>query len=235
MRIAILLNAPYPFGMATTNRVHLYAKGLLSCGNDVCIFIPKPTETAGKVRNTAVSGEFEGIKYFYGHNTTVRSTSFLGRRTHDFSSLFRTLSLIIRYKPSIVLVVGSPLQYILLGKIASVIAGSKYIREKSEIPFSHVKKLSFLQKLRIKSEYRLFDGILVISKTLGDFFQKEMSLKIKTFDIPILIDSDKINPDHHLSVKVKPNLVYTGSLLHYKDGVLTIIKAFSIIMQKNRN
>ncbi len=46
MKILIILNEPYPIGMACTKRIHLYAKGLTELGNNVKIIIPKPTEKA---------------------------------------------------------------------------------------------------------------------------------------------------------------------------------------------
>ena len=82
-------------------------------------------------------------------------------------------------------------------------------------------------------EFKLYDGIMVISGQLKKFFLTDLSLKIKITEVPILIDSSKgLLPDNNKIDKIKSNLVYTGSLSDQKDGVITIIKAFSEILKK---
>ena len=118
MKIAILLNQSYPYGMACTNRIHLYAKGLVELGNDVEILVPRFTEDLGKAINHKIEGEFEGVKFKYACNP-IRSKSFIGRRKQDYSSLFNSFMFFIHFKPEIVLVVANNLKYILLAKICS--------------------------------------------------------------------------------------------------------------------
>ncbi|MGE5456925.1 MAG: glycosyltransferase family 4 protein, partial [Methanococcaceae archaeon] len=113
----------------------------------------------------------------------------------------------------------------------SSLVNAKIVREKSEVPFYKTEKLSLIQKIRIKSEFKLFDGLIVISGTLKDFFSKEMLLRIKMVEVPILIDSTKRSPGKNGSTTIKPNLVYTGSLLDHKDGVINIVKAFARVVQ----
>jgi len=63
MNISILLLQPYPNGMACTNRIHNYAKGITELGGNVKILIPKPTEGYDtKAKNKIVTGEYE--EYF---------------------------------------------------------------------------------------------------------------------------------------------------------------------------
>ena len=90
MRVAILLNEAYPVGMAASNRIHLYAKGLLEKGNDVRIFIPRPTELHGKIRNHDRKGEYEGVYFKYACNP-VKSGSFIKRRIQNTKSVINFL------------------------------------------------------------------------------------------------------------------------------------------------
>lgn len=235
MKIAILLSEPYPFGMACTKRIHLYAKGLFRYNNDIEIIIPMPTENPGKIRNDKVTGEYEGINFKYSYKTTVRSKSFLGRRIHDFISLLNALFLLIQFNPDILLIAGKPFKYVLLGKVCSLLTKAKLVREKSEVPFYQYEKISWLKKVRIKAEFQLFDGLLVISETLKDFFLNNLSLKMKVLVVPILINSSNAKLNKHSPATIEPNLIYTGSLINKKDGILIIIKAFSRILKENRN
>ena len=187
MKIAILLNEPYPYGMACTNRIHLYAKGLVELGNDVEILVPRFTEDRGKAINHEIEGEFEGVKFKYACNP-IRSKSFIGRRKQDYSSLFNSFMFFIHFKPKIVLVVANNLKYIMLAKICSFFIKAKIVREKSEVPYYKVQKISGFRKIKTILEFKLFDGLIVISGELKDFFLKDLFLKMNILEVPILIN-----------------------------------------------
>lgn len=234
MKISILLSESYPFGMASTNRIHLYAKGIVESGNDVGILIPGVTEEYGKIRNHNRAGEYEGVKFRYACNP-VRSKSFIGRRIQNFTSLINSVIILIRSKPKIIIVVSNSFKYILLAKISSVIIRAKIIREKSEVPFYKIEVISGIRRLRTIAEFKLFDGLIVISGALKDFFIKDLSLKTKVLEIPILINISEKSLIKNEPGLIKPNLVYTGSLLNNKDGILTIIKAFVKVLPSHPN
>ncbi len=231
MRIAILLHEPYPNGMATSNRIHLYAKGLLELGNEVRIFIPRSTEEHGKIYNYEIKGKYEGVYFKYACNP-IRSSRFLQRRIQNIVSTLNFLTFFVNYKPNIVIVVSNAFRDIFSAKVCSIIIKSKIIREKSEVPFHRLNEISKNKEQRIIAEFNLFHGIIVISDTLRDFFIKDLSLKVKILEVPILIDNNKYILNKGSNNIIKPNLVYTGSLSNYKDGILLIIKAFSRIAKK---
>lgn len=229
MKITILLDEQFPFGMASANRIHLYAKGLTELGNEVVVFVPRATEKPGRLRNSAVDGEYEGVKFRYAYECVIRK-SFIGRRFQNAVSLMKSFFFIIGFSPDIIMIAARNPKYIFLGKICSFLTKAKLVREKSEVPFYRKEELSALQVFRIKSEFRLFDGMIVISDALKEFFRSDLKLNIRMLEVPILADCGSgrnigIHP-------VLPRLVYTGSLLDHKDGVLTIIRAFARIRNK---
>jgi glycosyltransferase involved in cell wall biosynthesis len=227
MKISFLLDGQFPYGMASANRAHLYAKGLIELGNDVTILIPRATEKPGRIRNRDVSGIHEGVKFRYAYESIIRK-SFLGRRIQNLISFMNSFLLFIRLKPDIILIAASNFKYILLGKTCSLLTGAKLVREKSEVPFYKLEKLTRFRKFRIKSEFRLFDGMIVISNELKDFFSRDMKLNLKMIEVPILVETNSISKNGIPARKA--NLVYTGSLLEHKDGVTTIIRAFARIL-----
>lgn len=232
MRIAIILDAPYPLGMASTNRIHLYAKGLMELGNNVDILIPRPTEKSTSIRNVSLKGTHEGVKFQYAYKTTVRSEQFFGRRVHDLISIFYTFFVLVFLKPQVILLLSNSTIYVVLSKIYAVFTKAKFVREKTEIPFFQIGKISKLRQLWLKAEYGVVDGLIVISGKLKDFFYKELSIDAKFLEVPILIDSSDSLLDVNIETQKMPLIVYTGSFYDKKDGILTLIRAFSKILSK---
>jgi len=231
MRIAILLNEAYPVGMAATNRIHLYAKGLKELGNEVRILIPRPTEPSGKIKNTDIRGNYEGVYFRYACNPVI-SSSFIKRRIQNIKSILNFLTFFVGYNPDIILTVSNDFRDTFYAKVCSVIIRSKIVREKNEVPFHNLNEISKKRQRRIIAEFKFFHGIIVISDTLRDFFIKDLSLKLKILEVPILIDNHKHIVNNQRKNLIEPNLVYTGSLINRKDGILHIIEAFSKIASK---
>ena len=227
MRIAFYLEEPYPNGMACTKRIHLYAKGLVACGNTVKIIIPKATENSKFVQNKTIEGEFEGVNYQYASNTTVRSSSFLVRRRQDAYGFFKSLRIIKSFKPDIVFMVGNSFSRAISLFLLKQICTWKLVREKSEVPYYKKQSLSNIDKFTLRLIFSLYDGIMVISVTLKEFLQKELNINCRYHIIPILVG----NTDKKTESKVSNNIVYTGSLIDHKDGILLLLKAFSKIIK----
>ena len=229
MKITIILNEPYPYGMACTNRIHLYAKRFKEQGHDVEIIIPKPTESHHtQARNTEIEGEYEGVKFRYPLNP-VRSTSFLKRRINDVLAYFKTLSYVLKNKrdTDIVLLVVTKLYMVVTYKLFCLLVGSKLIWEKSEFPFVFAKKTplnQFYHKIYAKFGFKLFDGILLISDSLFEYFKGKVGKKTKLIVIPILTDTSVFTPTKNNSGEI----VYAGALNQFKDGIMDLLKAYSI-------
>jgi len=64
MKIAIITNESFPSGMATTNRIHSLAKGLILYGDFVEVLCVRPTEEKENPLNFNKVGETEEIKFF---------------------------------------------------------------------------------------------------------------------------------------------------------------------------
>ena len=80
--IVIAARTGFPNGRAPTARVTCHARGLRASGWDVLVLClgtsePSPPEA---VVNTEVSGVAHGIPFQYTCGSTIRSTSFWGRR-----------------------------------------------------------------------------------------------------------------------------------------------------------
>jgi glycosyltransferase involved in cell wall biosynthesis len=232
MRIAVLLDEQFPDGMASANRTLLYSKGLTELGNETIIFVPRATDRQGKIRNYSAKGTHEGVRYRYAYEPVIRK-SFMGRRFQNSISLLNSFMFFFRFKPDIIIIAANNFNYILLGKICSILVNARLVREKSEVPYYRLEKLSPGNRRRIKAEFRLFDGMIAISGALKDFFQKDLGLELKIIEVPILIDCSTLSVNINGHPSKKNNLVYTGSLRDHKDGVITIIKAFARLTENH--
>lgn len=232
MKILIILDSPYPNGMACTKRIHLYAKGLLECVNQVKILIPKPTEKYGNVKNNKIKGTFEGVEFQYASNSTIRSKYFLIRRIQDFVAFIKTFIYPITFKPKIIIITSNSYCTIVGATLISFLISSKLIKEKSEVPFHWKNKLNLFDKLMLKIIYSLFDGIIVISDNLRNYFSQKLQIKAKIIQVPIIINN-KIEFNKYKNTI--NNLVCTGSLIDHKDGIINIIEAFAKIAGKYPN
>ena len=68
--LAIVTNAPFPIGMASTNRILSYAK-TIAIEKLVKVYIPKPTEDIRNQRNFTTKGIIDDIQYEYMNKTTL--------------------------------------------------------------------------------------------------------------------------------------------------------------------
>ena len=71
----------FPEGMAATNRVRLLGRALIDQDVDVSVLCTRVSEWRGEVRNTAPTGVADGIPYRYTTGSTIRSESFIRRRS----------------------------------------------------------------------------------------------------------------------------------------------------------
>ena len=233
MKIAVITQAPFPEGLATTNRVYYHAKGLKENGVEVKIFLTMPTERMGKVVNNNISGEINGIPFEYTPGKTIRSLSFIQRRIDDFFGPIKAAIKVVKenYDAGVLISCNSAYQ-IMLFKIIFFLGKVKYIAERTELPFQGRRKdgiFKFRNKFLELFLYKNFYGFLTISKVLQKHYKKIVSKNCPVVLIPVIVDVDEI---YKKNIKRTRNLVYTGPLLQKKDGILTIIESFATISQE---
>jgi glycosyltransferase involved in cell wall biosynthesis len=240
MNIQLILDDLYPNGLASTVRIHLYAKGFVESGNKVFIIIPRPYEKHGKTpKNTESFGFVDNVEFKYSALTTQRSKHFLLRQLIDIFALFNAaiLTLKRRRETDVILIVSNNLIQILLFKLVALITNKVIIQEKSEFPFIFQKQLplnSIYQKLYVKYVYKLFDGLIVISKNLENFFMSKIAHRAKILHVPIIVDSQIFICDTECQ-QLTNEIVYAGILNQSKDGILDIINAFYLLNQNYRD
>lgn len=230
MKIILLTQYPIPFGMAQSNRIIAMAKGLAHAGNEVIIECIKPTETLGAVKNDQYKGKIGQVSYCYPGKKTIRSEFVVTRLFDYFLSLFRSILYIIRdnkkeHIDAVIFGYTSSLNTILF-YLACKVLSIKKIHERSEYPF-----LSFSKSVIGKSKLwfylnfvcKRFDGMIIITNALENFFKPYLRKNASVFLLPILVEPERFKI---VRKKNHKRIAYCGSMEGNKDGVPILIDAF---------
>jgi glycosyltransferase involved in cell wall biosynthesis len=222
--------------MAVTNRMISYARGLAEAGHEVETLILKPTEQAPSILNQEAEGNYLGVKFFYTSGTTRKQKGIAGRLTLNIKGYFRALSMLRGYKnqrkADLVIMVGPQSFARTLGLwLFSRINKIKFWQERSEYPFLTDKpgvlfNIGLFIYLRITC--RLFDGMILITKALENYFRNYLRKGARSYILPMLVEEERFSN----AVGNKPGypyLAYCGSMEGEKDGVPDLIRAFHLI------
>ena len=223
MKILLLLNQPYPNGYALTKRFHLYAKGFIKNGHSAKLIIPIPREKIGQSNNNISKGSHEGVPFEYSWRNCERSNNFIIRRYHDLYGLLKTGIIIINEKPDIIITSSFSFFTYCYIKLISVFISFKLIREKCEVDFLDKDNINQFEKIQNKIINSFFNGSIVITRQLEEYQKHILKSKSPCIKVPILVEDFRPGSLIH----ARKRIVYTGTFLERKDGIITILKAFS--------
>ena len=230
MKILLLLNQSYPNGYALPKRFHLYAKGFIKNGHLAKIIIPRPTEKFGNSDKNPAKGIYEDVPFEYSSNSNIRSNHFFQRRYVDFYSFLKTGHTIYKEKPNIIITSNFSISFIIFIKIISLLRPFKLVKEKCEIDYLDKENINRYQKVYIKLINNFYDGFIFITKYIEEFHNQEIKSKKPFINVPILIEDLQL---YESNTNHSKNILYTGTFLERKDGIITILKAFSLFIKKN--
>jgi glycosyltransferase involved in cell wall biosynthesis len=238
MNIKILTEAPFPYGMAVTNRIISYSRGIVELGHDVEVVCLKPTEKDPKrIQNKEFKGDFSGIRFYYSAKTTLWQGSKFQKIWLLHKGMFGAVKYLRSFgknaKPDVLLLVSNKLYYVYTFYIVSRLLKIPYFQEKSEFPFVLRKKSKpgkMYARFYVNSVYKLFDGLIVMTKPLIDYFKPLIRRDARMVHIPMTVESERFNlKKEETSISY---IAYCGTLGGNKDGVPILIDAFGIIAEK---
>ena len=217
MNIAVVNTLPIPCGEASVNRILSYTQELVKLGNSVTIL--------SSAYSTQKDGVINGV-FFYC----------FGRSENKVLSLFRSLLDILRNikkkKYNVVILVSNSLSLIYPLVITCRLRGITLLQEKSEYPFILRKKgwiWSAIASIYVNTTYRVFDGLIVMTKPLMEYFKDKVNKKATLFEMPMTVDVDRFSIQKKSSLQYGDYIAYCGNMTGNKDGVLNLIEAFSQI------
>ena len=164
MRIVIVNTLPIPSGNASVNRFLSYAKELVALGNDVTVL------SSGVSEETV--GVIDGIEY--------KNFGSLGL----FKALLAILQTLKAIKAEVVIIVSNSLLLIYPLWWTCKALGIIFLQEKSEFPFVLNNKGwlgKHYAKFYINTTYKLFDGLIIMTRPLMSYFKDKVRKKAKLF------------------------------------------------------
>jgi len=108
----------------------------------------------------------------------------------------------------------------------------KYIKERSEYPelIRSPKKFKtgFIKYLILPWNYKFFDGMVIMTQPLIDFYKRYTRNNCRIVKIPMTVDPSRFERNDLKSTS-KKYLGYVGGLSCKKDGLDILIKGFSLL------
>jgi len=234
MKIVIVTDQPFPIGYAATNRIISYGKGFVENGCSVKVLCLRANQYPFDYRGKAERyGTYEGVSYEYTPGTSRRGKSFIQRRWLELRGLIVGLRLAVGGgeggKFDAILLHSNSALYIVAFGLAAKAARIVYLQEKSELPFV-LKNRSFPGRLYAKAYighiYKIFDGMLVETERLKEYFSSKVRRRARLLVVPATVDAREI-----LEAREKKDggcyIFYCGTIAREKkDGLHILIRAF---------
>lgn len=244
-KIAIFTVYSFPNGLAATNRILAYSKGLSSNKAEVNIYIPFPTDRPD-LTNYKDKDNYQGVNYNYpigkySHKLKIiRAFSMLTGFRFIFG-LIKTIKIIKsehkKDKFNVIIISTDSLPYLyvfsLLAKNLKI--SSIFIFDEFPTPIRHKlkEKISRIKRLLLKKILNQITAYISISKELEKFYKDIVDKE--TFILPVIIDTsrfDQVKMKNSNKTDQTKYLCYMGNMELSKDNVDLIIKAFSLISEK---
>ena len=231
MKVYILTSEPFPIGLAATNRILHYCKGLVADGVDCEVAVIYRTERCVGV-NTCAQGEFNGIKFSYIPGTTRRSNSFLRRRIDDMFDTIKSLIFLqkeVKHGDIVLTYIGN--KWVVYTGLIQVLChhkGVRVIRELCELPYATANDNlwnRFRRWCYEKITMPRFNGFIPISEELALYVQR-VAKDIPYLKVPILVDINQyVNVVAHQHPR--PYIFHAGTMTERKDAIVSTMMAFA--------
>lgn len=235
--IYIFFKGPFPHGMASSQRVLCYAKGLIAAGVEVEVIIPCRTER-GVVRNKNLIGVYEGVPFRYLPPTNI---------CKGFRKLFMIGEFpdnLLYYWPFCIKGIKKNDKVFFYGLERHKFAirllhwrGIKTIHDICEYPDYGRNNLIFqyFKWSALHIWYPKYDAFVAISENLVKLAKKYKKKEAKVIKVPTMFDASLLNKLFVAKEGLKePYIFHAGTISESKDGMNSSIDAF-IMASKRLN
>lgn len=232
IKIAIVCKYPFPEGMAATNRIIAYSKGIIKSGGSVDVILMNATDIVKESKYPRY-GSFEGINYYY----PIGRYRFKNKLLHGFQlvagillSGFFLYSRASKERYSTLLISSDNnfilLYYSILGKLSGLKTVFIFDEFPTPIRARLKEKIPFIKTLAYKVSLMGIDGYISMTQHLLDFYCKIR--KRPSIVVSSIIDLDRF--ENVKSTKIMHRQIcYMGNMQLSKDNVDNIVKAFALI------
>lgn len=213
MRIAIINTLPVPSGNASVNRFLGYGKELVRMDVEIEVL------TSAHCQDCVT----EGVDIIS-----------CGNGTSLFGALRRITRKVRKSGYDAVILISNSLLLIYPLWFVCKRSRVKFLQEKSEFPFVLLKKgvlWKLWAKIYTSTTYKLFDGLIVMTKPLMDYFKDRVRKDCRLFEMPMTVDTERFAIERTES-EYGNHIAYCGNMAGNKDGVMNLIEAFDKVSLK---
>ena len=237
LNIAFITDEGFPSGMSMTNRIMSLASGLTELGQKVTIFCIRPTEKKQNQVNTNKIGVFKDINYIYTPDTTLWPNTKLFKLIVTIRGIwgyyfhFKKINKINKLDVIICTTSNFLFNYIFV-KLAKK-HGVKVLTIGDEYPHVFRNSSSYprwFADFYLKKHYKMFDGMIIMTKHLCNYYEKLTSKDAQLIHIPMTVEPERFQIKVEESPIKGDYIAYCGNIgQNEKDGVPILIEAFGII------
>jgi glycosyltransferase involved in cell wall biosynthesis len=241
LHVLCITNNRFPDGGAGANRLLTITKGLISLGNKCNVHIIRPTEDPCNVNMNPVQDVYDGVPFYFTSGTNIwKHHNLVIKFFLIWLGIIRSIIIIFnlkRKKKLDVIISGfDMLSGNLLFFFVCKIIGVKYVYHVDEYPWMiiHPNKFNKMYSfIFLRFFYKLFDGIIVINKTLYEYYSQKKRKEAKIYLLPMTVDSSRF-VNVTCSQRNTFDITYIGSMCNHKDGVDLLIKSFAKFVHDNK-
>ena len=248
MRVNIVVTFPFPYGLASCNRVISYSRELVKLGTEVCVhcltpYIRPSDKEDSTIPRPLIEGNFEGIAYKYPaktvdwpeHGTQKIKKGFLRIKSYLYSFFYLFKD---RKKVDFVQIYSNSVWATYYYWAVCKIIGVKYIVEKNELsPIEKNKEYyqkTLLRRLYSRIEvlsYKLFDGWLIETQSIADYFIPKAKKNVQYCIVPMTVEHERFSSPQRTNSQYGQYIAYCGNMQEV-DGISILIEAFSHVHKK---
>ena len=219
--VAVLTLAPFPNGNVSTLRYSSYLKALAQRGVDSHVIIYCPTTMAS--RQKEASGVIDDISFQYATRITWKRGDIIEKLFFLIIGLFKSAQYLFKVKPDAIILYGdNNLLVVFFFYLISIVANSKYVGDRSELP-SLEERNSRLRLGLYEFKQRFYDGMIIMTKQLMQYYSKFSKKKDFLFFMPMTIDVKRF-----LNIEVATkNYIAVVFGTHNRDGLEETLLAYN--------
>lgn len=232
---------------ASANRARSLLEGLSLLGTDVKLLVTDGYLTRAERQKYRRGGKFNSIQVVY--LTLLLNESLFQRRMNKYvilpllsHLLERNIRKALPHHKGTVLWTGVELKYFKfivhlkqrMPTVMTFIEINEFLdyQRYNRGRIVHVIEGELKRKYLENKALSHYDGIALMTKTLFDYYNNKPSIGAKLLHLPMTVDMERFkNIDSYDNSFIKPYIVYVGLMNDAKDGVSTLIHAFSHIAQ----
>lgn len=227
-RVALITCAPFPVGNVSTMRFSSYLKALVQDDTFCYVLVYCPTRMAAHIKER--SGIYKGIYYQYATDITWKKYNLINKIIFLISGLLNSLSYLNEKKINTIILYGdNPFIVNFFYWLYAKLTGKRFIGDRSELPTLDERN-SKIKMLLYGLKQKMFDGMIIMTKQLMQFYSMYSNKSDFLFFLPMTIDPSRFEGLEKTEQEHSYIAVVFGT--HNRDGLLESLKSFDLYCMK---